>query len=241
MGWHVIGASALAFGRLPDDVVIEHIRIVRGFQVDATPQRFEGVAHDVAGDAGIRILVVEPDGFGVDQVPDNVVAQQAVLGHVQFNSPRLPGELDILPANILDEVRLDQCVLDAHPREAAHTGVHDVIPAHDAVTNVRRRPHVPVLGADVERHAIGVPQDAIFDDPVVPSAGGNHAALRAREGVGPLLERPDAAAGPGIRPLARQRRPDSGQGVGRRDGASIPSARAGHPDDSARLDRPRPL
>ena len=133
-------------------------------------------------------MVVEPDAHRVGQVADDVVSQEAVLGRMQFDSTGFPGQLDVLPANLLDEIGLDEGILHAHSRQAAYPDVDDMIPAHDAVTNDGRRFHVPVLGTDVQCHAIGVAQNTIFDDPVIPAAGGNHSALRDRERIGRMFE-----------------------------------------------------
>ena len=107
---------------------------------------------------------------------------------MQFDATGLPGQLDVLPANLLDEIRLDEGVLHAHPRQSANAHVEDVIPPYDAVTDEGRWLHVPVLGADIQRHSIGVPQDAIFDDPMIPAAGRHHSALRDWERVGCVFE-----------------------------------------------------
>ena len=89
---------------------------------------------------------------------DDVAAEQAVHGRMQLDPARLPGQLDVLIADVLDQVRIDERVLNRHPGDAADARVVDVIAAHDGAADDRRRLHVPILGTDVERHAVGLTQ-----------------------------------------------------------------------------------
>ena len=75
-----------------------------------------------------------------------LLPQQAILGLLQFDPARLPGQLDVLVADVLDQVRLDERVLHAHPGQPAHARIDDVIPAHDGVTDDRRATPCPNPG-----------------------------------------------------------------------------------------------
>jgi hypothetical protein len=157
---HVVGPAARALGRPPDDVVVDHVGLMGGLEIDAAAERLEVVAQDVPGYPRVRVLVVEPDGLRVDRVADDVSAEERVLGQVELDAAGLPGQLDVAAADVLDQVGFDEGALDAHAGDAAHPGLVDVVAADDGVPDRRRRVHVPILGADVEGDAVGVAQDA---------------------------------------------------------------------------------
>src|SRR2546426_447513 len=103
VGWEVAGGAALALGRLPDNVVVEHIGIVRGFEIDAAPERFYGVANHVCCNASVGVLIVEPDSHRVGQVPDAVVPQEPFLALMNFDSAGPPGPPAVLPPSVLNQ------------------------------------------------------------------------------------------------------------------------------------------
>ena len=81
----------------------------------------------------VRVLVVEPDGLGVDRVADDVMDEQAVLGQVQLDAAGLPGQLDVAVADVLDQVGFDEGALDAHAGDAADPDLVDMVAADDGV------------------------------------------------------------------------------------------------------------
>ena len=74
------------------------------FQVNSASESLQSISHDVAGYPGVRIQVVEPDRLSVDEMPDDIVPQQAILSGVELYAARLPCQFHILPAHILNEV-----------------------------------------------------------------------------------------------------------------------------------------
>ena len=66
------------------------------------------VGEHIAGDAAVGVAAVEPDGVGVADVADDVVAGKHVAGTVELGGGGFPGAFGVGPAAPFDEVVLDE-------------------------------------------------------------------------------------------------------------------------------------
>jgi hypothetical protein len=92
---------------IPDYVVIHHVHGVVAFQQNG-PQKTFDIHEDVAGDATVLVVDIQPEAASVLQVAEDIPADQGAGARVELETGTLPDSFNIQRADALDYVVLYQ-------------------------------------------------------------------------------------------------------------------------------------